>query len=141
VSGRKATPTMRITKLTLLPAAALALALSACDGGDTKKTEKVVTKTKVETKTETKTTTTKPDPTAVTTPDAKPEPTAPDPNSPQGKVLLAASVAKEISAAPEQADEILGKHGLDRSKFDSIIFEIAGDPELTRAYMAARKTS
>lgn len=135
---------MRITKLTILPAVALALALSACDGGDTKKTEKtVVTKSKVETKTSTETkTTTKPDPTAVATPDPKPEePATPDPNSPQGKVVLAASVAKEISVAPEQADEILGKHGLDRDKFDAIIFEIAGDPELTKAYMAARKTT
>jgi outer membrane biosynthesis protein TonB len=132
---------MRITTLTLPAVAALALALSACGGGETKKTEKVVSK-KVETKTTETKTTTKPDPTAVATPDPKPdEPATPDPNSPQGKVVLAASVAKEISVAPEQADEILGKHGLDRDKFDAIIFEIAGDPELTKAYMAARKTT
>jgi type IV secretory pathway VirB10-like protein len=124
-----------------LPALALTLALSACDGGETsKKTEtKVVTKTETKTTVESKSST-KPDP-AVTTPDPKAEPTAPAADSPQGKVQLAASVAKEISVAPEQADEILGKHGLDRDKFDALIFEIAGDPELTKAYMAARRTS
>ena len=125
-----------------LPVLALSLALAACDSDTTttKKTEnKVVTKTETKTTVESKTTT-KPEP-AVTAPDPTPEPTGPAPDSPQGKVLLAASVAKEISVAPEQADEILGKHGLDRDKFDAIIFEIAGDPELTKAYMAARRTS
>lgn len=124
----------------LLPAAALALVLSACDSGDTtKKTEtKVVTKTETRTTVETKVQTPGP---VVAAPEPKAEPAAPAPDSPQGKVILAAAVAKEISVAPEQADEILGKHGLDRDKFDAIIFEIAGDPELTKAYMAARKTS
>ena len=126
---------MQFTHLSrLLPAAALALALTACDSGDTttKKTE-----TKVVTKTETKTTvdsksTSKPEP-VVAAPEPKTEPAAPPVDSPQGKVILAAAVAKEISVAPEQADEILGKHGLDRDKFDAIIFEVAGDPELTEA--------
>jgi hypothetical protein len=135
---------MTHTKITsLLSAAALALSLSAC-GGDTKKTETKVTKkteTKVETKTETKTET-KGDPKIAATPEPpKPVDTKPDPNSPEAKVQLAASVAKEISVAPEQADEILAKNGLDRDKFDAMIFEIAGDPELTKAYMAARRTS
>lgn len=135
---RKETTTMTTTtKFTsLLSAAVLALTLSACDSETTKKTETKITK-KTETKTETKTEV------KTVTPDTpKPEVKAePSPDSPEGKVKIAASVAREISAAPEQADEILAKNGLDRDKFDAIIFEIAGDPALTRAYMAARKTS
>ena len=125
------------------------LSLPAC-GGDTTKTETKVTKTtktvtpppadgKTAVKTETKTETT----TVVTTDGEKPEVKAGPPaaDSPEGKVLFAATVAREISAAPDRADEILGKHGLDRDRLDTLMFEIAGDPELTRAYMAARRTS
>ncbi|MBZ5715162.1 hypothetical protein [Nannocystis pusilla] len=113
---------------------AAALALPAC-GGEAKKTE--VTKT---TKVETKTT-----PVAKTEPKAdepapKPEePVKPDPA--QEKVQIAAAVAKEIAADPEHADDVLTKHGLDRAKLDAMMFEIAADPALTEAYMAARKTS
>ena len=128
--------------ISLLSAAVLALSLSAC-GGDTAKktTETKVTKkteTKVETKTETKTDAKEPVAAVPETPKPDDKPAA---DSPEGKVQLAASIAREISAAPEQADDILGKHGLDRDKFDAMIFEIAGDPALTKAYMAARKTS
>lgn len=129
------------TFTSLLSAAALAFTLSACDSGETKKTETKVTKkteTKVETKVETETKT-KTDPVVVADP-PKPD-DKPAADSPEGKVQLAATIAREISAAPEQADEILGKHNLDRDKFDAMIFEIAGDPALTKAYMAARKTS
>lgn len=125
---------MRTTILSLLPA--LALLTAACDGGEAKKTE-----TKVVTKVETKTTVEKTETKEVVAAEKPAEPAAPAPDSPEGKVQLAAAVAKEISAAPEQADDILGKHGLDRTKFDAIIFEIAGDPELTKKYMAARRTS
>jgi hypothetical protein len=125
----------------LLSAVALTLTLSACDSGETKKTETKVTKkteTKVETKVETKGTDTKTD--VAVAPQPKPD-DKPAADSPEAKVQLAASIAREISAAPEQADDILGKHNLDRDKFDAMIFEIAGDPALTKAYMAARKTS
>jgi hypothetical protein len=133
--------------LTRITIAAALLSLPAC-GGDTKtetKTTKTVTKTvtpppvtdvkKTDVKTDVK-------------PDAgmdKPAVTAdkgpPAADSPEGKVLLAATVAREISGAPDRADEILGKHGLDRDKLDTLMFEIAGDAELTRAYMAARRNS
>jgi hypothetical protein len=120
-------------------AAAVMIGLPACDS-DTKKTEatKTVTKTDVkkvdiksDVKTDTKTVAEKPvaDPT-------KDEPKA-DPNA--EKVKLAATVAREISGAPDQADEILAKHSLDRDKLDTLMFEIAGDPDLTKAYMAARR--
>lgn len=120
--------------------AAALLALPACEGGS--KTETKVTKTV--TKTETP-----PPATEVKAPDADADKPADKPadsgppaaDSPDGKVQLAATVAREISGAPERADEILGKHGLDRDKLDALMFEIAGDPELTRAYMAARRNS
>ncbi len=108
---------------------------TACGGGDTKKTEtKVVTKTpaKTDVKTDTKVLTPVPE---------KPADDAPavDPNA--EKIKLAATVAREISGAPEQADEILGKHGLDRDKLDTLMFEIASDPALTQQYMSARRDS
>ncbi|HEY0135654.1 MAG TPA: hypothetical protein VGB85_16335 [Nannocystis sp.] len=56
------------------------------------------------------------------------------------RVQLAAVLAREISAAPEQSSKILRRHGLDRDKLDTIMFEIAGDPELTRAYLVARRS-
>jgi hypothetical protein len=114
---------------------ALALALPACGGGDAKKTE--ATKT---TKVETKTTTTKTEVKTAEPEAPKPEtPPAPDPKVEQ--VQVAAMVAKEIAADPEHADEVLVKHGLDRAKLDAMMFEIAADPALTEAYMAARKAS
>lgn len=132
------TPTIRpmIRRSSLLTAAlcALALALPAC-GGDAKKTE-VTKSAKVEVKapppTEAKTDT---PPEQAKTDEAQ----APDPN--EEKVKTAANVAREIAADPEHADEVLSRHGLDRSKLDALMFEIAADPALTEAYMAARKTT
>lgn len=119
-------------------ASVVALGLSACDSDTTKTdTKKVVTKTEV--KADAK------------KPDVKPMADAPKPDAPKdevkdpaaavadGKVQLAATVAREISGAPDKADEILGKHNLDRDKLDALMFEIAGDPKLTEAYMAARR--
>ncbi len=119
----------RTTSTRVLSALALACTLSACDSGDAPKQAETG---------ETATIAAKPvaDPPPVA---PKPGDSAPPPDSPQAKVQLAALVAREISAAPELADDILAKHGLDRDKFDAIIFEIAADPALTKAYMAARR--
>lgn len=113
---------------------ALALVLPAC-GGEAKKTETKSTKTaKVEAKAPA---------TAETKPEApapeKTEASAPDPNA--EKIKIAATVAREIAADPEHADEVLTRHGLDRAKLDAMMFEIAADPSLTEAYMAARRTT
>lgn len=133
--------------LTRITIAAALLSLPAC-GGDTK-TETTTTKTVTKTVTPPPVTDAKKGAaTDVKAPDTvteKPAVTAdkgpPAADSPEGKVLLAATVAREISGAPDRADEILGKHGLDRDKLDTLMFEIAGDAELTRAYMAARRNS
>lgn len=111
-----------------LSALVLVSALSGCEGGDAKETETRVARaeTKVETRNE--------------APVEAPKAVDPTPaDSIDGKVQIAAAVAREISAAPEQADEVLRKHGLDRDRLDAIMFEIAGDPEMTKAYMAARR--
>lgn len=110
---------------------AVALALPACDSGDANETQ-----TQVETNN-------------MESAEAGVEiPLAPVPYSEaetsltdlaDGKVRLAAVIAKQISAAPEKAKKIIKMHGLDRKKFDAIMFEIADDPELTNAYMAARR--
>lgn len=71
-------------------------------------------------------------------PEKPPEP-AVDPNA--EKIKAAVTVAREISADPEHADDVLARHGLDRRKLDAMMFEIAADPALTDAYMAARRAS
>lgn len=120
---------MNFTKLITRTLCGAALVLAACGGDaktpDTKTAKKV--ETKVETKVEKKAPTPEP---------AKTEPT-PDPGA--EKVKAAASIAKEISADPEHADDILARHGLDRDKLGDMMFEIASNPELSNAYEAARK--
>lgn len=68
---------------------------------------------------------------------AEPE-AAPDPSTPEGRVAIAAKVANAIAAEPERADAILEEHELDREKLDDMMFEIAADAELSKAYRDAR---
>lgn len=99
-----------------------------------------------------------PDPAPATTraplPDAPPEPEPaaivdppPPPAEPPAndadaqKIRAAVAVARDISSDPEHADEVLARHGLDREKLDAMMYEIAADPALTDAYMAARRAS
>ena len=81
----------------------------------------------------------KPDPEPVPEvkkPEPKPEPTPePEPvHEPDPKVTKAAEIAKEIEAKPEEADEILAKHELDRDKFEAMIKEIAKDQQMSSDY-------
>lgn len=62
----------------------------------------------------------------------------PSMDSPEGRVALAALVATEIAGSPDQADEILEQNGLDRDKLDELMYEIARDPELSKAYKEQR---
>jgi len=55
----------------------------------------------------------------------------------QGMVDLAASIAREIEASPDQADAILQRHGKTRAEFEQLLYDIAADPELSRAYNQA----
>lgn len=63
---------------------------------------------------------------------------APDPATPEGRVAIAAKVANAIAAEPERADAILEENDLDREKLDDMMFEIAADAELSKAYRDAR---
>lgn len=49
------------------------------------------------------------------------------------------TVARAIRAMPDAADSILAAHGLTRSGLDSLMFAIAADSALARAYAEAIK--
>lgn len=70
--------------------------------------------------------------------EAEPEGPKPSMDTPEGRVALAAMVATEIAGNPDNADDILEQNGLDRDKLDELMYEIARDPELSRAYKEQR---
>ena len=55
------------------------------------------------------------------------------------KVEKAVTLANKISAAPESADSILAEAGMDREAFETLLYEIARDPELSKSYAVARE--
>ena len=52
------------------------------------------------------------------------------------KVEKAVTVANKIAAEPEKADSILEEAGMDRTQFESLLYEIAKDPALSESYAA-----
>lgn len=50
-----------------------------------------------------------------------------------------ASVVIAIESQPGAASSILGEHGLTRTAFEALIYDVAADPELTAAYEEARR--
>jgi hypothetical protein len=53
------------------------------------------------------------------------------------RVIDIAHAAREIEAAPEQIDDVLTRHGLDRASFETAIAEIAKDGWKSDLYIAA----
>ena len=53
------------------------------------------------------------------------------------KAAQAAAIAKDIRANPDDADAILAKHGMTRQQFEDLMYEIAADEDLTKAYEQA----
>ena len=53
------------------------------------------------------------------------------------KASMAAAIAKEIRANPGKRDAILKKHDMTAKDLESLLYEIASDPELSKAYLAA----
>ncbi len=51
----------------------------------------------------------------------------------------AVATAKAIQATPSATDSILAAHGLTRAGLDSLMYEIAADPALARAYTDAMR--
>lgn len=119
-----------ITRHILMLALALALPVAGC-GGDAKKGDTKAAKADAK----------KADGANKAPDEAEPaEPEGPKPSmdTPEGRVALAALVATEIAGTPDNADEILEQNGLDRDKLDELMYEIARDPELSRAYKERR---
>jgi len=52
-------------------------------------------------------------------------------------VRTAITVAREIEADPANTEAILADHGLTAESFEEMLYDISGDPELSRAYNAA----
>ncbi|MDZ4754412.1 MAG: hypothetical protein SGJ11_07935 [Phycisphaerae bacterium] len=51
------------------------------------------------------------------------------------KIDRAVAMAKAIEANPDAADEILKQHGMTEEGFEDLLFEIAGDPAMSQAYL------
>ena len=66
------------------------------------------------------------------------EPAADQPQVPEF-VTQAAEVARAIAQHPEASDSILTAHEMTRAHFDSLMYEIAMDPDLTAAFEEARR--
>ncbi len=119
-----------ITRRILMLALALAVPAFGC-GGDAKKGDAKAAKADAK----------KGDDAKKAPDEAKPaEPEGPKPSmdTPEGRVALAALVATEIAGSPDEADEILEQNGLDRDKLDDLMYEIARDPGLSKAYKERR---
>ena len=55
------------------------------------------------------------------------------------QVAEVAALASELKASPAKADAVLADHGLDRAKFEALLYEIAADPNKAAAYAQALK--
>jgi hypothetical protein len=55
------------------------------------------------------------------------------------KAAKAATIADEIAANPDSAEEILKNHGMTRAEFEALMYEIAEDEALSASYERARK--
>jgi hypothetical protein len=58
-------------------------------------------------------------------------------SEPEDQALRAAAIAREIQADPEQTEAILEQHELSIEEFEALMYEVAGDPELSERYEAA----
>jgi hypothetical protein len=60
------------------------------------------------------------------------------PATPTEKVALAVTLAEAITAKPDQAEQILGAHGMTSDQLEDLMADIAADPNMSDAYAAAR---
>jgi hypothetical protein len=55
-------------------------------------------------------------------------------DEPEDKAERGAAIAREIRAAPGDAEEILEEHEMDIEQFEALMYEIAADPDLSERY-------
>ena len=60
-------------------------------------------------------------------------------SSNSGDVGKAAAIAKEIKAAPDEAEKVLKKYDMTEESFEALMFEIAEDPEKSKAFGEASR--
>ena len=53
------------------------------------------------------------------------------------KAVKAAALSRELRANPDDADAILERNGMTRPQFEDLMYEIAADEELSKAYEQA----
>jgi hypothetical protein len=53
-----------------------------------------------------------------------------------GKVEQAVTIAKELRASPDDAEQILAKHNMTLEQWEALMFEIAEDPALADKFEA-----
>lgn len=66
-----------------------------------------------------------------------PTPTPAPAETPEVK---AAAIADALKGDSSKADEVLQQHGMSAEAYESLLFEIAGDPARTKAFVEARKS-
>jgi hypothetical protein len=125
--------TIKLFTRTLVPTFALLLSLSAC-GGDGKESDKKAGKKEgdKQAKVDDKDTGKEVEPAEGGEPEA--DVPALDP-----KVEKAVTLANALAAEPGRADAILEEAGMDRTSFQTLLYEIAHDPELSKSYAIARE--
>lgn len=52
------------------------------------------------------------------------------------KVDQAVTIANELRAAPDDAEQILGRHQMNADQWEALMYEIANDPEMAAQYEA-----
>jgi hypothetical protein len=126
--------TIKLFTRTLVPALGLLLALTSCGEGDKggKKADKGDKQAKVDGD--------KTKDTGKEGADAA-EPEEPEAEVPalDPKVEKAVTLANALSAEPGRTDAILEEAGMDRASFQTLLYEIAHDPELSKSYAIARE--
>lgn len=125
------TNTIKLFARTLVPALALLLSLTGCneaDKADKKGADKKATDTTAKVDTDKTKGLDMPD---VVTPEAEVPELDP-------KVEKAVTLANRLAAEPGRADAILEEAGMDRTTFQTLLYDIARDPELSKSYAVAR---
>ncbi|MFV8755439.1 hypothetical protein ACNOYE_33220 [Nannocystaceae bacterium ST9] len=126
--------TIKILTRSILPTLALLVSLSACGGAD--KADKKADKKAADKQAKAEGVDKSQPGDKVEAADAGEEPA--DMPTLDPKVEKAVTLANALAAEPGRADAILEEAGMDRASFQTLLYEIAGDPDLSKSYAVAR---